>query len=76
MITVFANESCQFELEITWGTAYRQGADVGEVLTGGASHHAPVPALRGRARPVLLLDGLACGRDLAVEGLEGGDVDL
>jgi dienelactone hydrolase len=37
MITLFTNESFQFELEITLGTTYRQGADVGEVLTTAAA---------------------------------------
>jgi len=37
MFSVFTNESFQFQLELTLGTSYRRGADVGEVLATAAT---------------------------------------
>jgi hypothetical protein len=70
MITLFTNESFQFELEITLGTTYRQGADIGEVLTtaaaitdgdfaeGASLHCEPLASARRGQRIFDWLDGV------------------
>ena len=44
MFTVFENESFQFALEITLGTTYRRGADIGEVLVAAGTTTGAAPS--------------------------------